>query len=484
MNANTRPMHPFNSIKSNGGVVSPSTRWLWAILLVCFTLVVPLLCRAAVKESRLHSFSGCEVYQCSNGDRDGLDPTAPLVADSAGNLYGTTQYGGIFGTGCYPYTCSTVFELKRSGTTWTKSTIYFFRGIDGAGGADGSYTISGLLIANGALYGTTYQGGEGTQCINSAGCGTVFRLTPPAPGQALWNETILYNFSGALDGSTPCSSLIADASGALYGTFRGDNTRFAKGNDFGGVFKLTPPSAGKTAWTESVISTFDNGANGGQPVANLIADARGNLYGVVLGNINQGEPSTIFKLTPRDQTRTTWTTTILHSFVSGAPEGSYPQGGVVMDAKGNLYTTTSNGAGKGCNFQVGCGTVFELSPPANGGISWKVTVLHTFTGGPDGGTSEAGLAIDAAGNLFGTTRYGGSTTTYSIGSGVIFEVTAAKKFSVLYEYEGYCCSSIYGQHVYDGQFSYAAPLLWNGSVFTTTTSGGLHDLGGVFELSP
>jgi hypothetical protein len=438
-----------------------------SILVAISFVIVPLWCDAAVRETVLHSFSGCELYFCEAGDRDGLNPTSQLIPDAAGNLYGTTEFGGEFGSGgdCYPFTCGTVFKLTPTSTGWKKTTIYYFKGVNPAGVADGSYTTAGLLLLNGALYGTTYQGGSGSSCIGH--CGTVYRLTPPSNGHSLWNETMLYSFQGLLDGSGPSASLIADQSGALYGTFHNQN---------GGVFKLTPPSPGQTAWTESVISTGLR-----EVVGPLVADANGNLYG------NSGTPdyvnvaSSVFELTPQNMAKTSWATTILHNFTTTGVEGYDPAGGIVIDNEGNLYTTTTVGAGSGCVYQLGCGTVFELSPSASG--NWTVNVLHTFTGGADGGNSEAGLAIESAGNLYGTTSSAGFFGNYPSGSGVVFTITAAKQFEVLYRFKGWCCSSIYGQKSHDGQGPYAAPLVWQGSLFGTTTTGGKDDLGAVYEVS-
>ena len=457
-----------------------TTRALFGALTASAVAAAPLWCNAAIHEAVLYSFSGCAVYYCTNGNRDGLDPTSALTADSAGNLYGTTQYGGNFGTGCYPSTCSTVFKLTRAGASWKKTTIYYFRGIVPNGVADGSYTTAGLLMFKGALYGTTYQGGSGTAC--PGGCGTVYRLTPPAAGQTLWNEQVLWSFTGIADAATPHSPLFADATGALYGTYLGNDTLFANGTGLGGVFKLTPPASGKTAWTEQVISNLGAGTIGEQPVAGVIGDAAGNLYAVATGNVYQNGPSAVVKLTPRNAARSLWTTTVLHQFTTTGAEGSYPRGGLVMDAKGNLYTTTSAGAGAGCIHRLGCGTVFELSPPANGGVPWNVHVLHTFTGGPDGGNSQAGLAMDSSGNLYGTTQYGGSTENYSLGSGVVFELAANGQFSV-YALTGWCCSSIYGKPDHDGAFPFGAPLLANGALFGTSTAGGTNNIGAVFEIS-
>jgi uncharacterized repeat protein (TIGR03803 family) len=435
-------------------------------------------------EKQLYSFSGGTTYY-SGASLDGAVPVSALVADAAGNLYGTAESGGIHGVaGCYPYSCGTVFELRRGSTGWTKKTI---TGAKGPSGPDGAHTTAGLIIVNGALYGTTYDGGR-------YGWGTIFKLTATTSGQTTWHEQVIWNFTGNNDAAAPYSTLIADSSGAVYGTYRGVNGRFPNGTGFGGVFKLIPPASGKTTWTELVISTLNAGAYGMQPVAALISDSSGSLYGVATGNINQGVASTIFKLKPRNTARTAWTTTVLHYFTTTGPEGSYPQAGLVMDAKGNLYTTTSVGAGGTCLYRgVLCGTVFMLATPSSGNAAWTVHVLHTFTSGADGGNSYAGLAIDAGGNLYGTTRIGGRCIySISYGWGVVFKLKPQNasltswSFSVLYEFQGLSIQSIYVPKRTDGQWPLAAPIISNGALYGTTSAGGVPPYSGgtVYELTP
>jgi uncharacterized repeat protein (TIGR03803 family) len=290
----------------------------------------------------LHSFTG--------GD-DGANPVASLIADAAGNLYGTTPYGGASGYG-------TVFALTPSGT---ETVLHSF-----TGGDDGGYPAAGLIAdASGNLYGTTGFGGD-------AGYGTVFRVTQSG------TETVLHSFTNA-DGAYPLAGLIADAAGNLYGTTEGGGA-----NGYGTVFKLTPSG------TETVLHSFTN-ADGAFPLAGLIADADANLYGTT----NNGGASgygTVFKVTPSG------IETVLHSFTGGA-DGGYPFATLIADVAGNLYGTTSNGGASGY------GVVFALTP------SGAETVLHSFTGS-DGGYPKAGLIADAAGNLYGTTNYGGANVYY------------------------------------------------------------------------
>jgi uncharacterized repeat protein (TIGR03803 family) len=231
---------------------------------------------------------------------DGAYPSARLIADPQGALYGTTYEGGQYGYG-------TVFKLMpptNGKGAWTQTVLYSFCSQSGCD--DGSYPAAGLVRdAKGALYGTTYEGGTASAC-GATGCGTVFKVTPPAKGQTAWTETVLHSFSGGHDGAFPTSALIADEKGALYGTASegGDY-------DFGTIFKLTPPATGGTAWTPSVLYTFTGLTDGSYPAAGLIADPKGALYGT-------------------------------------AYEGGY------------------NGGSGACNFFNGCGTVFKLSLPGPG----------------------------------------------------------------------------------------------------------------------
>ncbi|MFZ3328816.1 MAG: choice-of-anchor tandem repeat GloVer-containing protein [Methylocella sp.] len=190
-----------------------------------------------------------------------------LIFDSEGALYGTTQ--GT--TNVIGAASGTVFKLAppAAGHMWTETVLYSFKG-----GSDGSQPWAGLIFhSKGALYGTTLEGGGGASC-GTAGCGIVFKLKPPAAGLTQWTEKVLYRFQGTAggDGQAPQGGLVFDNTGVLYGT------TFAGGNmQLGTVFKLKPPAAGLTQWTEKVLSDLPSGgknpigdpllcpANGGQP---------------------------------------------------------------------------------------------------------------------------------------------------------------------------------------------------------------------------
>jgi len=312
---------------------------------------------------------------------DGATPVSSLVMDAQGNLYGTTTAGGGCGGA---WGCGTVFEVTASGR---EKVLHNF-----TGSPDGSYPEAPLVLdAQGNLYGTTWQDG-------TYGSDTVFEVT------ASGTEKVFYSFAGYPDGGSVGAGLVLDAQGNLYGT-----TYAGGANAVGTVFKLTPSG------TETVLYSFcqlPNCADGAFPVANLVLDAQGNLYGTteVGGTYWRG---TVFEVT------TSGTEKVLYSF-AGQPDGAIPFGGLVLDAQGNLYGTTyAGGTSSACNFEnPGCGTVFELA------ASGAEKVLYSFHGGPDGANPSAGLVLDAQGNLYGTTSYGGSgNCTRSPGCGTVFKLT-------------------------------------------------------------
>jgi uncharacterized repeat protein (TIGR03803 family) len=315
---------------------------------------------------------------------DGSSPQSSLILDKTGALYGTTASGGVSGKG-------TVFKLTppaAAGDPWTETVLHSF-----AGGSDGSNPASALIFDGTSLYGTTPLGG-------ASDFGTVFKLAPPAKSGGAWTETILYSFTGLSDGGKPYSGLVL-VSGSFYGT-----TLDGGPSSQGTVFKLTPPAVAGRAWTESVIYGFTGGKDGGKPYAN-VTFRDGLLYGTT-GLGGSSGYGTVFKLTP-PATGVLWTESVLHSFAGGS-SGSYPRYGVVADSTGNLYGTTGVGTGN-------AGIVFELVAPAKPTGTWTETVLWTFTGESDGGDTTAGLLLDG-GVLYGTTSLGGK---YS--DGTVFSVT-------------------------------------------------------------
>jgi uncharacterized repeat protein (TIGR03803 family) len=345
------------------------------------------------------------LYAFKGGAKDGSTPTGGLIFDSAGNLYGTTQVGGE-GRG------GTVFELSPvSGGQWTETILHSFTYNHGA---DGIYPYAGLVFdAAGNLYGTTLNGGGG-YCTDSEGyrdgCGTVFELSPAAGGG--WSETILHEFGKAKDGANPAGGLIVDAAGNLYGTtlYGGINSNGI--NSSGTAFELLPSGG---SWVETVLHNFNSSSSdGSSPAAGLIFDAAGNLYGTTSVGGAQGG-GIVFELTPTPGNA--WTESILTSFGDGveyASKGYRPSSSVIFDAAGNLYGTTYSGG------VYGWGTAFALKHGLGG--SWSHIVLHSFDFNPDGGTDggdPSGMIFSPAGNLFGTTYLGGTNANQS---GTVFEI--------------------------------------------------------------
>lgn len=303
---------------------------------------------------------------------DGQYPWGGVTIDQAGNVYGTTLAGGSGGSG-------TVFELSPVGNGWKETIIYNFQG-----NSDGSGPYAGLVFdKNGNLYGTTYGGGGAPSCPDTFGCGIVFELTPT---QGAWAKKTVYAFQGYADGAYLEGGVILDRQGNLYGT-----TQVAGTYGSGTVFELTPHSDG--AWTETTLYSFAATGDGAFPLAGVTFDPSGNLYGTTsMGGTNNA--GIVFQLQHSQQG---WTETMLHSF-DPATEGSQPYSGITLDGAGNLYCTTPTGGAHNL------GTIFALLR-SNG--SWKPRVVHTFTGGKDGGTPYDSLLFDGKSSLYGTTWMGG-----------------------------------------------------------------------------
>jgi uncharacterized repeat protein (TIGR03803 family) len=337
-------------------------------------------------ETVLYSF-------CSQGGdncTDGLYPTASLIEDATGNLYGTTTRGGANYGSDGGYFSGTVFKLTpNGGGSYAETVLYSFCSL--ANCADGNGPAAGLIEdASGNLYGTTESGGANT-------FGTVFKLAQSGGG---YTETVLYSFcseASCADGMDPEAGLIEDASGNLYGTTYGGGTA---SNIGGTVFKLVPGGG----YAHSVLYSFcsqTNCADGMEPMAGLIEDASGNLYGTTYVGGTGTNGGTVFKLVPSGAG---YAHSVLYSFCSqtNCTDGQNPWAGLTQDASGDLYGTTfGGGANNG-------GTVFKLTP--NGGGSYTESVLYSFCSLPgcaDGGNPTAGLIEDASGNLYGTTYDGG-----------------------------------------------------------------------------
>jgi uncharacterized repeat protein (TIGR03803 family) len=339
--------------------------------------------RSGYAQRLLYSFKGAP---------DGANPYAGLLAGPNGTLYGTTCYGGTAQVG-------TVFVLTPGQSGYTETILHAFGGLKQR---DGSCPYGSLIgAANGTLVGTTELGGA-AGC--SGGCGTVFALVPNGSG---YDERILYRFQGRNDGHNPYGGLLADASGALYGT-----TYYGGTHGVGAVFKLTPAGSD---YSESVIHSFAGGSDGAQPMATLVADKQGTLYGTTYaggGASCTGGCGTVFALTPSGSG---YTESVLHAFQGGS-DGYFPYAGLVVTAKGALYGTTFFGGGSACN-KTGCGIVFEL---AKGAPGYKETILHRFSG--KDGAQPGATMLSQGGTLFGTTYGGGGILCFQddVNCGTVF----------------------------------------------------------------
>ncbi len=398
--------------------------WTRAGLVIAFTLVLISSLASSWAKPRyktLHTFK-------QTGPNT---PTAALVADLQGNLYGTTLLGGVHNAG-------SVFKLAPDDHHgWTETVLHTFNPMDGDGEAPADTLI---FDAAGNLYGTTQLGG-------AFGRGTVFELAPDGHGG--WNETVLHSFD-ITDGEAPWPAVIFDAAGNVYGTTQ-QGGAFRRGT----VFELAPDGHG--GWNETVLHSFYR-TNGEYPEAGLISDSAGNLYGTTPYGGGHGG-GTVFELAPDGHGG--WKQTVLHSF--NRTDGAYPAG-LIFDAAGNLYGTTSGGAAHNA------GTVFELAPDGHGG--WKETVLHSFNG-KDQANPRAGLIFDAAGNLYATTSGGAAHN-----AGTVFELApnghGGWKETVLHSFKDRPGADPLGSLIF-------GPL---GHLYGTTSGDIQTTWGSVFEITP
>ncbi len=409
-----------------------------AFVVAAMTIGVPAA--QAQTFSVIHSFTG---------GSDGSNPASGLTPDSAGNFYGATGLGGHSSEYCGS-TCGMVFKFSRGGSGWIYSPLYLFPGQDGGagggpltfgpdgglygvGGDDvyslqppptrcssflcqwnssllytfccGSDTPGGMTFDQaGNMYGAAEYGGNIHDCSGGLGCGYIYRMAKVGSG---WTFSIIYGFQGGSYGARPFSHLVFDAAGNLYGTTSG----LFGGGGYGNVFKLTPTESGY--WNETVLYTFTGGSDGKFPMAGVIMDSAGNLYGATSqGGTNNG--GTIFELTASSG----YTFNLLYSLSASLTYTYGVNNSMVMDSAGNLYgTTAQDGA-------YNLGNVFKLT---RGDGGWGYTSLHDFVGGSDGAYPVGSLSIDGQGTLFGAAEAGGSTgancdENFSYQCGVLFQI--------------------------------------------------------------
>jgi uncharacterized repeat protein (TIGR03803 family) len=353
---------------------------------------------------------------------DGHNPSGGVMLASDGYLYGTTYGGGTNGTG-------TVFKLSTSGA---ESILYSFA-VNGGAGGDARFPLGGVAMdSSGNLWGTASYGGN-----DNHGNGTVFEIS------ASGTESLYSLVTSTIAGELPCSTLIVDTAGNIYGTTNGGGTSGA-----GTVFKI---SSGVT----SILYSFSAAAPTNGPYAGLITDGFGNFYGTTENTGPHG--SEVFKITGSGVESS------LYSFTSRA-DGFDPVGLLARDSAGNLYGTTRYGGANDAGGKVGVsspGTVFKLSP------SGAKTTLWNF-GQNDGANPSGSVILDSSGNLFGTTNGGGK-----YGKGTLFKISSSGVKSTLYSF---------GESATDAQNPSGAIVLDNaGNIYGTTTGGGVNGTGAVFK---
>lgn len=386
------------------------------VLTLAVLSALPLVAvHAAQAQTEKVLYNFCSHLNCS----DGNGPNAGLTSHG-GNLYGTTQFGGL-GYG-------TVFELSSNGSGgWNETVLYSFRGGTDPAQPYGSVTFDSI----GHLYGTTVYGG-------AYGNGAVFELSLV---QGRWTESVLYSFIGGNDGMHPEGVLIFDQAGNLYGTTGYTNT------GSGTVFEL---SRSAVHWTKHTIYFFN--------------DYDGNLLGLAIGatgNIFGTSGTTVYELMPNGHGG--WNATVIHTFTGGPTDGNSPEGTPVLDSAGNVYGATFYG---GTNYT---GTIYKLSHSENG---WNERILYSFgpSGSPNGSYPDAGIVFNTAGNIYGTTSFGG------MGFGTVYELAAPTytEERILWSFNGSDGAVPIGSLILDS----------SGNLYGTTNSGGSSNAGVVFEVTP
>lgn len=417
----SRPQAPGTVLWSNFQLLA------CAPALLCALTMIMMPSAQAQTLTVLHAFT--------NGS-DGAYPESSLTMDRAGNLYGTT-YGHTYGG---------VYELIRKNSNWLFKPLYNFQAQH-----DGQSPEAPVVFGpDGKLYGTTSSGGN--TCFG-AECGTVFDLQPPPHicGNPLcpWTEMPAYWFGGDQlhDGYKPGNGpLIFDSAGNIYGT-TGDGGLSGNGTAFQ-LFRT------ENGWGENIIDNFTGAP--GHPRAGLTFDASGNLFGTAEG----GPYGMVYELVHNGQD---WNEQTLYSFQGGS-DGSNPYGGLIFDTSGNAYGTTAGEGG------VQPGTVFELSPQADG--TWRETVLHVFAIGSIGPKNN--LAIDSAGNLYGSTQGLGGGDQF----GMVFELSPANgswTFNEIYQFTNGA----------DGAYPVGGVSVDSaGNLYGTCVEGGANGWGTAWEITP
>jgi len=395
---------------------------------------------------------------------DGDQPVGGLVADPQGNYYGTTVIGGDGGVG-------SIYRASKNGGKWSVYRIYSFCHSEAC--PDGASPQGSLIIDTaGNLYGIASDGGNSS---GNNGAGLVYELSPNGKK---WKYKVIYKFCSAevcLDGRDPYQSGLSyqgaasgapyDGASPLYGT-----TQYGGANDTGTIFQLTPK--GKR-WSEKVIYNFCSQTNcidGGTPFAGVSVDATGNIFGgATLGGVDTSENccGVVYELKKRGSG---WDYTSLHMFCSTVVndvclDGRFIMAPPVIDAAGNLYGTTTFG---GANDN---GTVFKLEPHGSG-FDFSTPYSFCQAACKDGSNPWAGaLALGADGTLYGTTVQGGAG-----GGGTVFSMSSSKpnKLTTLASFSEKTGGEAFGGVVLDQ----------SGALFGTLAFGGKHSGGTLFQVIP
>ncbi len=414
-------------------------------VLVLAAVVATGASAAAQTESILYTFGGSP---------DATEPRGGLVADAAGNFYGSAYSGGVYGAGA-------VYKLSPSavaGGTWIETVIYSFNNVTG------DFPLGNLAVdRQGNLFGTTSYGGDPT-CL----CGTVFKLKAPAVAGGTSSFRNLHSFTKTSgDGAYPQVGVVLDSKGSVYGTATQGGA-----NGMGMAYKIA--SAGN-GFVETILLSFDLTTRGYS--GPLIFDATGNLYGAALNGGTYGRGSVI-ELSPPASGTGSWSVTVLTTFRAGTSTGYYPDGPLIQDAQGQLYGTNMSG-GRLNGGQAGAGTIFRLTPPVSAGGPWTVSTLYSFTGGSDAATPFSGLTLSRqTGVFYGITGNGANYT----GCGVIFQLVPPAIAG------GQWTESTFHTFVQspDGCYPSSSPTLdAAGNLFGATfEGGGIANSGVVYEVVP
>ncbi len=327
------------------------------------------------------------IYRFQGGS-DGWTPIGLPAVDKNGDLYGATADGVAYHGG-------TIYKLTAPQThsgTWTKTLLHTFPS------GNGGYAVSVVIGPDGALYGFAF----GPQT-----CGFVWQLTRAGAADGAWRYAVLYAFTGTSDGCGPQGNPVFDAEGNLYGAAQLGGELCVSYARCGTVFELKRSATKRGKWHFTVLHTFTGDPDGMEPFAGVTLDQQGNVYGTTNYGGTYGWGA-VYRVAPPKTKGGAWRETVLYSLDSGMDMGANPSGPVIFDSSGNIYGTAAFGGDLNCQGGHGCGTLFELTPPTAENAAWTSTTLYNFQGGSDGVLPEGYMVFDRQGNLYSTTYLGGT----------------------------------------------------------------------------